>query len=81
MDGAAGSGSALDRTPLLGFEPFIDVAAAESPVLPHLGGWDAAVLRQGIKRRLRDLQIEVKLLKRQDIRLGQMHWPREVSPL
>src|SRR3989338_549091 len=75
MDGRL-SLSALEwAVPLLGLEPLIDVAAAEAPVLAHLGCRDAAVLGQGVERRLGDLEVAVQLLNGQDFSLlwGQFH--------
>jgi len=70
------SGSALQGpVPLLGLQPLVNVVPPEAPVLADLGRRDPAVLRQGVERRLRDLEVAVKLLKGQNVRLDGVHGP------
>src|SRR3989338_5202656 len=66
--------SALQRpVPLLGLQPAVNVAAAEPPVLAHLGSRNPAALRQGIQGGLVNLEVAVQLLNRQNIGIDLWH--------
>src|SRR3989338_1884233 len=66
--------SALQRPiPLLGLQPAVNVAAAEAPVLAHLGSRNPASLRQGIESGLGNLEVAVQLLNRQNVAFQGLH--------